>query len=49
MMDFLHADQFELLIYQAVSEQVMKLQDQRDENLAVRIANAVSKAFSGNS
>jgi hypothetical protein len=47
MMDFMHADQFQLLIYQAVTDEVIKLMEERDDNLAIRIANAVSKAFTG--
>lgn len=44
---FLHCnDQFEILIMQAVTEQVFKLMDERDDHLAERIANAVGKLFS---
>jgi len=47
-MDFLHADQFEVMVYQAVTQSVFDLMDRRDENLAIRIANAVAKAFNSN-
>lgn len=49
MSEFLYANQFEVLVYQAVTAEVQKLIDQRDENLAVRIANAVAKSFSNTS
>jgi hypothetical protein len=45
-MDFLKCnDPFTLLIYQAVTEQVFRLMDERDQNLAQRIANCVSEMF----
>jgi hypothetical protein len=37
----------ERLLMQAVTEQVFKLQEQRDDNLAQRIANCVAKMFGG--
>jgi hypothetical protein len=41
------SDSMERLLTQAVTEQVFKLMDQRDENLAQRISNCVAKAFGG--
>jgi hypothetical protein len=46
-MTFLQASQFEILVYQAVTEEVFHQMEVRDENLAVRIANAVARAFNG--
>ena len=48
-MEFLTCNAFERLVYQAVTQQAWVFLEKRDENLAIRIANAVSKAFnSGN-
>jgi hypothetical protein len=38
-------DPVELLVAQAVVEKAAELREQRDENMAVRIANAVGKLF----
>jgi len=40
-------DRFELLVLQAVTQKVFSLQVQQEEAFAVRIANAVVKAFGG--
>jgi hypothetical protein len=42
------SDPIERLLTQAVTEQVFKLMEQRDENQAQRIANCVAKLFGGN-
>jgi hypothetical protein len=42
------SDPMERLLTQAVTEQVFKLMEQRDENQAQRIANCVAKLFGGN-
>jgi hypothetical protein len=42
------SDSTERLLTQAVTEQVFKLMDQREENQAQRIANCVAKLFGGN-
>lgn len=40
-------NQFELLIMQAIGERVRKLHEERDEQQAIRIANAVHKMLGG--
>ena len=47
-MDLLRCnDRFELLVLQAITQKVLALQDQREEALAIKISNAVVKAFGG--
>ena len=47
-MDFLNCtDQFDITVIQALAQKTLALQDEREEALAVRIANAVGRMLGG--